>query len=204
MEHLVHAVALGQAAGLNQHAHLAAHVDVAVHQAVAGGVPGEAAHGDLLADLGHLAGDQAFHGHALVLDELLGQQRFHVGGIVEHDLLGDVLAQLLELVGLGHEVGLAVDLHQGAGVALLAHVAGDQALGGNAALLLGGGGQALFAQVIDGLFDVAVHGGQGLFAIHHARAGAAAQLHNDFGANFHTLFSSCRDKMGYSAAASCG
>ena len=36
-------------------------------------------------------------------------QRVHIGGAGEGDVLGDVLAEILEVVGVGHEVGLAVD-----------------------------------------------------------------------------------------------
>ena len=162
--------------GFHQHADLAAHVDVAVHITVlAALIAGEAADGDLLADLGGLLGDHV--GHGLVgIQVLLGQKGFDVGGIAGDDLLGDAGDHLLELGGVGHEVGLAVDLDDGAGAALVADIAAHDALGGDAALLLGGLGQALFAQIVDGLFDVAVALGQRLLAIHHAAAGAAAHL----------------------------
>ena len=164
--------------GLHQHADLAAHVDVAVHIAVlAALIAGEAADGDLLADLGGLLGDDVGDG-GVGVQVLLGQQGVHVGGIAQHDLLGDAGDHFLELGGVGHEVGLAVDLDQRAGAALGADVAAHDALGGDAALLLGGLGQALLAQIVDGLLDVAFALGQGLLAIHHATAGAAAQIHD--------------------------
>ena len=97
--------------------------------------------------------------------------------------------EVLELVGLGDEVGLAVDFDERAGHALGADVAVHDAFGGNAALLLGGGGKALLAQEVNRLFHIAIGGGERLFAIHHARAGTAAELHNHFCADFsHVAF----------------
>ena len=61
---------------------------------------------------------------------------------------------------------------------LFADVCADAAFGRDAALLLGGLGQALFAQIVDRLFDIAIAGGERLLAIHHAAAGTAAQIHN--------------------------
>jgi hypothetical protein len=55
-------------------------------------------------------------------------------------------------------------------------VAVRDAFGGDAALLLGGGGKP-FHENVDRLFHIAVGGGERLFGIHHARAGAAAKLH---------------------------
>ena len=52
----------------------------------------------------------------------------------------------------------------------------DQALGGDAAGLLGGLRQALLAQPVDGLLDVALGLGQRGLAVHHAGAGLVAQL----------------------------
>ena len=52
----------------------------------------------------------------------------------------------------------------------------DQAFGGGAAGLLGGGGEALGAQPVDRGFHVAVGLGERLLAVHHAGAGALAQF----------------------------
>ena len=71
-------------------------------------------------------------------------------------VLAMVLDQFLEVGGVGDEVGLAVDLDHRAHAALIADVGAHDALGGYAALLLGGGSQALFAQVVDGLGHVAL------------------------------------------------
>ena len=48
-------------------------------------------------------------------------------------MLGDVLAEILEVVGVGHEVGLAVDLDDGAHGLVLGHIIDDRARGGDAA-----------------------------------------------------------------------
>src|SRR5690606_15434826 len=53
---------------------------------------------------------------------------------------------------------------------------GDQAFGGHAARLLGGGGQALGAQPVDRPLQVAVGFRQRLLAVHHARTGLLAQF----------------------------
>ena len=77
------------------------------------------------------------------------------------DLDREVADELLELVGAGHEVGLAVDLDEHADPAAGVDVARDEALAGVAAGLLGGRGEALLAQERDGLLDVAVGLGRG-------------------------------------------
>ena len=53
---------------------------------------------------------------------------------------------------------------------------GDEALGGDAAGLLGGLGEALLAQPVDRGLDVAVGLVERALAVHHARAGLLAQL----------------------------
>jgi hypothetical protein len=65
-------------------------------------------------------------------------------------------AELLEVRGLRDEVRLAVDLEQHADAVVAVHVRGDDALAGQAPRLLGGGGEALLAQVLDRLLLVAV------------------------------------------------
>src|SRR6266852_4304441 len=64
----------------------------------------------------------------------------------------------------------------GNGAAVTAGDHADQAFGRDAAGLLGGGRQALGAQPVDRLFEVALDFAQRLLAIHHARAGLLAQF----------------------------
>ena len=66
------------------------------------------------------------------------------------------LHYLLEVIRAGHEVGLSIDFDQHAYAAAGVNVALDEALAGLAVGALGRGGDALFAQVSDGLLDVAV------------------------------------------------
>ena len=100
-------------------------------------------------------------------------ERLDIVADVERDL-GDVADELLELLVLGDEVGFRIDLDQRA----LGAFDGDpdEALGGGAAGLLGGGRQALGAKPVDRGFHVALVLGQRLLAIHHAGAGALAQF----------------------------
>ncbi len=89
---------------------------------------------------------------------------------------GDGRDHLLELVVARHEVGLGVDFDDGARRAL--HGDADEAFGGDAVGLLGGLGQTLLAQPVDGGLDVAADLAERGLAIHHAGAGAVAQLLN--------------------------
>jgi len=87
---------------------------------------------------------------------------------------GGVAHEALELVVLGDEVGFRVDLDGNALGALDEHA--DQTFGRGAARLLLGGGKALGAQRVNRGLDVAARFGQRLLGVHHASAGALAQL----------------------------
>ena len=151
-----------------QHADLAAHVDISLHHAAVGLIAGEAADGNLLADGNGRVAHQVGDGLAFVVHKLLVHQLVHVDGVGKRYMLGDVLAEVLEVVGIGHKVGFAVDLDDSAHGFVLGHIVDDSALGGDAAGLLGGGGEALLAQPLDGLFHFALSLNQSLFAVHHA------------------------------------
>ena len=103
------------------------------------------------------------------------------------DVHGDVVAELLEGIGAGHEVGLAIDFHDHADLSAGVNVVADQAFAGLALRLLGRGGLAFFAQDVDGLFDVAVGFHQRRAAIGEARAGAFAQFFHEMGWDLHGL-----------------
>ncbi|GLS53249.1 hypothetical protein GCM10007886_14320 [Methylobacterium gregans] len=133
---------------------------------------GHAAQRHVLAD----RGDQALQ---LVGDGLAGARE--VGGLetleravtVERDL-GGLAGEGLEGVVAGDEVGLGVHLdHRGVAAGGLD---GDQTLGGDAAGLLGGLGEALLAQPVDGGLEVTLGLVQRALAVHHARAGLLAEL----------------------------
>ena len=90
--------------------------------------------------------------------EAVGRDR--VGVDVQRGEAGDldreVADELLELVGAGDEVGLAVDLDEHADPAAGVDVARDEALAGLAVGLLGGRREALLAQDRGRLVEVAV------------------------------------------------
>ena len=87
------------------------------------------------------------------------------------------LRERLERLVAGDEIGLGVELDHGGGHAGASSPGdGDHALGGDAVGLLGGLGEALGAQPVDGRFHVASGFLQRLLAVHHADAGLVAQF----------------------------
>src|SRR5690606_26342360 len=97
--------------------------------------------------------------------------------------LGDGFGEGDEVLVLGDEVGLGIDLDDGRAVAGLGE--GDAALGGHAVGLLVGLGQAGLAQRLGGGVDVAAGLGERLLAFHHAGAGALAQFLDQGSGDFH-------------------
>src|SRR5690606_25648007 len=170
----VHRQAAGQlfiaALDLDQHADAAA---VHVGTDVVGGVdPRHAPDLHVLADLGDQVG-------AGLVDALAGAepgrlQCLDVGGAAVQRDLGHFVGEGQEVGVLGDEVGLGVDLDQHRLAGGLGHR--DAALGGDAAGLLVGLGEAGLAQPVGGGLDVAVVLGECLLALHHAGAGPLAQL----------------------------
>ena len=102
--------------------------------------------------------------------------RVHVERGEARDLDGEVADELLELVGPGHEVRLAVDLDEHADAATGVDVARDEALAGVAAGLLGRRGEALLAQDEGRLLEVAVRLDQRALAVHEPGARRFAQF----------------------------
>ena len=113
------------------------------------------------------------------LDELLdggaglgfgGQQGEAVGRLALDGGVGDLLRGFLEQGGLGHEVGLAVQLDQHARVGTV-ELRGDQAVsrgaGGPLARVL----DALDAEQLDRVLEVALGLAERVLAIHHAGPG---------------------------------
>ena len=116
-------------------------------------------------------------------------QSLDISGVLLHDDLGGLLDEGDELVVLGDEVGLGVDLDDDAHLALGAVISVDHALGSHAACLLGGGSQTTLTQDLDRLLEVAVSLGQSLLALHHAAVGLLAQFHNVLCRNSHFCYS---------------
>src|SRR5882672_288374 len=102
------------------------------------------------------------------------------------DVHGDVLGERLEVLGAGHEVGLAIHLDQDADRAVEMDVGPDPPLRRLAPGPLVGLGRALLAQDVDAFLQVAAGLFERLLAIHHAGTRAGAQLGHQFCRNlFH-------------------
>ncbi len=133
----------------------------------------------VLADGRDVGGELLFDGAAA---RILGRENsLDRSAAVEREL-GDRAHELLELLVLGDEVGLRIDLDDGAAIALDRD--SDQPFGGGAAGLLGGGGETLGAKPVDRGFHVALGLAQSLLAVHHAGAGALAQFLDGRGRDF--------------------
>ena len=124
-----------------------------------------------------LLADDGGEGIQAVLDGALthggGEQRVEVGSLGGNGGGQNLVGEVDELLVLGDEVGLGVDLDQHADGAV--GLRGQQAGGGLAALALGQGLQALQADDLESLLGVAVGLGQSLLDIHHAGAGLLTQ-----------------------------
>src|SRR6516164_862311 len=145
-------------------------VQVAGH--VAALEAGVAAELQLLLDSGASLLDELLHRLARL--RLGGQQRKAVSDLAGESGLRDLGSQLLELLVLGHEVGLAVQLdHDALGVAV--KLSGDQAVPGGPGGALARVLDALEAKDLDGLLEVAVGFRESVLAVHHSGAGLIAQ-----------------------------
>ena len=169
-------------------------------------------HGGVLVEAGETADLQVFaDGHDL-LGQNLGDLQLGAGvgavldgldvsGVVLENDLADILDKLNKRSGLRAEVSLAVDLDHGADAALFADSRVSHALSRDAAGLLGGLGQTLFAQPFDSLVHIAVGLGQRLLAVHHADIGHFTQF-------FHISSSKCHCKfllfLSFEKRPSCG
>ena len=158
---------------LDEDADLAAHVDVAGERTGLGLTGGEARELHVLTDDVDELGETGLDGLTVHVG---GEEGVEIGGLGGDDGLGDLGGEVGELRVGRDEVGLAGDLDQGAGAAVLGDAGGDGALVGGAASLLGGGGQAVLAHDVDGEVDVPVSLDEGLLRLHHGGAGHVAEL----------------------------
>src|SRR6478609_2159697 len=126
---------------------------------------GDAADDDLLAQDGAFFNDNL--GERLAVN-VGGQQGLEVGSAGLDSDTQDLVGQLDELVSLGDEVGLAVDLDHDADP--VADLGGHEAFSGGAALALGSALEALDADDLDGLLGVTVGFVKSLLDVHHAGA----------------------------------
>src|SRR5690606_2603156 len=118
-------------------------------------------------------------------------QRLDVFAALLQRHFGHRANEVLELFVLGHEIGFRVDLDGYAARTVDGHA--DQAFGGGAARLLGSSREAAGAQRVDRGFEITARFVEGLLAVHHAGAGALAQvLHVRGGISSH-----CRVLLSY-------
>jgi hypothetical protein len=99
--------------------------------------------------------------------------------------LGGLADEVLELVVLGDEVGLRVDLDRNPASAVDGDA--DEALGRGAARLLGRRGKALGLERVDRRLEVAAGVVERLLAVHHPGAGALAEVLHVGGCVSHCL-----------------
>ena len=166
-------------------ADLAAQMDIGIHQLTLHA--GKAANGYLFAYLGNCAVDHLGNGAVAAVQS---HQLVYIGGVLFNYQLGNAVYQSLEVVGLGDEVGLAVDLYDSADLVVIGNIAAYNTLGSYTGSLLCGSGKALLAKIIHCLVHIAFAGGEGLLAIHHAGAAHFAQSHYVFSGK-HICLTSC-------------
>ncbi len=190
---------------LDEDADLATHVDVGGKGAGLDLAGGEAGDLHVLAhDVNHL-GELVGDGIAV---HALGEEGVDVGRGGRGDDLGDVGGKAGELGVGAHEVGLAGELEEGTGLAVSGDERGDSALVGLAAGLLGGLGQAVLAEDVDGGIHIAIGLDEGLLALHHRGIGHLAELLDHSGGDlshvnsFREEFERMEGRACYSALAS--
>ena len=131
-------------------------------------------------DGGDGVGDRLSHRAAARVMRAEHLRRVDVGRMVERDRK-HAAHDRLEVIVAGDEIGFGIHLDNDADIVLDGDA--DKAFGRNPPALLGGFGQALFAQPVDRRLDVAVGLAQRILAIHHARAGFFAQILDQSGGN---------------------
>ena len=133
-----------------------------------------AAHGEVLADLGDQRATLLVD--RLAAGELQAIDRLDVRRAGGQRRLGDFGREAAEVVATRDEVRLAVHFDQHAGLAVGGLLDDDHAFGGDARGLLVGLRETRLAHVLGGGVQVAVGFDECLLALHHAGAGALAQL----------------------------
>src|SRR5438876_5771046 len=141
----------------------------------------EAADRHVLADFLHQRLPRILHRSTV---ERRGRERRSVGRV----LLGDDLRQLSgerdEIGVAGHEIGFAVQLDHGSGLAVGREKRADHAFGGDAVRRLRRSGAAPDAEQLLSLRCVTAGFGQRLLAFHHGQPRPAAQVHHHACGNF--------------------
>ena len=128
------------------------------------------------------ANRDVFSDHDLEILDISGVSRDRVGAIGQHRR-GELRREAGDGVGLGREVGLGLDLHDGSGVAV--DCEGDGAFVVVAAAALTGLGQTSLAQQLRGGFEITVGFRERPLRVHHPRAGGIAQRFDVLSRNRH-------------------
>ena len=102
----------------------------------------------------------------------------------------NLICKLNKLLVLCNEVCLAVDFYHRSNLICLIIICNNNALGGNAACLLGGGSKTLLTKNINGLVHIAVGLCESLLAVHHTCSGLFAESLYVFSSEVHYLSSS--------------
>src|ERR1035437_5266426 len=134
---------------------------------------------DLLYHRGRLAGGGGLRAEDILLAVEIGRGHvlgLHIARVAGRDVHRDVLEQLLEVLGAGHEVALAIQFEQYADLAAGVNIGAHRALVGRAGGLLLRRGHAPLAQHHKGILDISLGLLQRLQAVAHRRAGLLAQL----------------------------
>src|SRR5580693_2025316 len=137
----------------------------------------------VLRPVGRLLLVDARLGVALVLRDVLAADVLHRRR--GRDLYRHLVGEAHEVVVLGDEVGVAVDLDQHAHLRARVHVRLHRALRGRALAQILDFLALLHAQDLDRLLDVSLRLRQRLLAVHHPRARALAQRLHVFCADLH-------------------
>ena len=108
--------------------------------------------------------------------QLLAEQSLERGRLAGQGHGGHSLRETTEILLTSYEIGLAVDLDQGRGVRIARLLDDDHTLGGHAGGLLVGLREPLLTHEIGGRVEVTLRFDECFLALHHARAGALAEL----------------------------
>ena len=161
---------------LDHHADLAAGVDVDTDRCVRRSVvTREATNGDVLLDRADPLRNFLTDGETFgIARPLLVEQRVDVVRVALRDHARDFERERLKVFVAADEVGLAIHFDEHTAIAF--NVRDDSALCGHASRFLSRGGESFLAKDLRRLFHVTVRFSEGVLHVHHAGAGALAQI----------------------------
>ena len=161
-------------------AKLAVGVDVAGQSAVLNADTVEASDLHVLTNVVNHLGELGINGAAIKRASL---ECLDISGIVLGDGLGKLLGEASELGVGANKVGLASELQDSAGLAILGDEGSDSTLVGVTTSTLDSLGDTHLTQDVNGLLEIAIGLDESLLALHHRRVGHLAKLLNESGGN---------------------